>query len=109
MKELGNLFNALRAKEINFSQFIKELGVWFDDIGVGEKYTAIVESTWFPYVALAVGALFIFYGKRWLGLLKFASCGLAGFIVGLVLNPLLVDMLPFLVGRAVCSDTCSSQ
>ena len=100
MGDLLNLVNGLRAGDMNFNEFVGNLGQWFNDIGVGGPVTALMETVWFPFVAIAVGALLLFYGKRWLGLLKFLVCGAIGFVVGLVVNPMLVDMLPFLDGKA---------
>ena len=100
MKELGKLINSFRAKEMNFKEFTVELGCWFDDIGIGKPFTEAIESSWFPYVAIALGAIFLFYGKKWLGFMRFVSCAAIGFVTGLVLSPMLVDMLEFLDGKA---------
>lgn len=100
MGDLLNLVNNLRAGDMNFTEFIGGLGQWFNDIGVGGKVTSVTNASWFPFVALAVGALFIFYGKKWLGFIQFASCGGMGFVLGLVLNPMLVDTLSVLEGKA---------
>ena len=100
MQELLNLVNDLRAGSMNFKEFIGNLGQWFNDIGVGGPVTSFMANSWFPYLALAVGALFLFYGKKWLGLMLFASCAGIGFVVGLVVSPMLVKTLPFLDGKA---------
>ena len=100
MQELLNLVNGLRAGSMNFKEFIGNLGQWFNDIGVGGPVTSFMAASWFPYVALAVGALFLFYGKKWLGFMLFASCAGIGFVVGLVVSPMLETTLPFLVGKA---------
>jgi len=108
MGDLLNLVNGLRAGEMNYQDFIGGLGQWFNDIGVGEKVTSFMELAWFPFLALGVGALLLFYGKKWLGLLKFLVCGAAGFVVGLVVNPMLVGMLPFLDGKAwITASLCA--
>ena len=102
MKELGKLINSFRAKELTFKQFTVELGCWFDDIGIGKPFTEAIESSWFPYVAIALGALVLFYGTKWIGFMRFLSCAAIGFVTGLVLNPMLVETetLPFLEGKA---------
>ena len=85
---------------MNFSEFIGGLGAWFNDIGIGGMITSILEQFWVPYAALAIGALFLFYGRKWFGFLKFVSCAAIGFVAGLVVSPMLVTMLPFLEGKA---------
>lgn len=100
MQDLLNLVYSFRAKEIDLNGFIGGLGQWFNDIGVGGPVMSVVNASWFPFVALAVGALMLFYGKKWLGFIKFASCAAIGFVAGLIANPYLVTTLPFLEGKA---------
>ena len=108
MRDLLNLVNSLRAGDLNFTEFIGGLGQWFNDIGVGGKVTELMSASWFAVLALGIGALFIFYGKKWLGLIQFASCGGIGFVLGLVLNPLLVGTLSMLEGKAwITASLCA--
>lgn len=100
MQELLDLVNGLRAGEMTTKEFIGNLGQWFNDIGVGGPVTSCLDSSWFPFAALLVGAIFLFYGRKWIGLIKFLSFGAIGFIAGLVVSPMLEGMLPFLVGKA---------
>ncbi|MBE6537548.1 MAG: hypothetical protein E7673_06320 [Ruminococcaceae bacterium] len=100
MQQVLDLINGLRAGNMNFKEFIGGLGQWFNDIGIGGPVTAVIKASWFPYVALAVGAIFLFYGRRWLGLIKFLTCAGVGFAAGLIVSPMLEGMLPFLVGKA---------
>ena len=100
MKELLDLVYGFRAKEMNFNEFIGGLGAWFNDIGVGGPIMDVVSKSWFPFFAMAMGAIFLFYGRKWFGCLKFLSCAAVGFVAGLIVNPMLVGMLPFLEGKA---------
>ncbi len=100
MGDLLNLVNSLRAGDLNFTEFIGGLGQWFNDIGVGGKVTAFMQQPWFPILAFVVGFSLLFYGRKWFGLVKFASCGGMGFIVGLVVNPMIVGTIPYLQGKA---------
>lgn len=108
MGALLKLVNGLRAGDMNFTEFIGGLGQWFNDIGVGGKVTSVTNASWFPFLALLVGMLFIFYGKKWQGLIQFASCAGMGFVLGLVLNPLLVGTLSVLEGKAwITASLCA--
>ena len=100
MNDLITLINDFRAKELNFNEFIGGLGAWFNDIGVGGFVTSVLAQAWVPFAALALGMIFLFYGRKWLGCIKFVSCAGIGFVAGLVVNPFLIDMLPFLDGKA---------
>ena len=100
MKDLLDLVYSFRAKEIDINGFIGGLGQWFNDIGIGGPVTSFMEKSWFPFLAMAVGALCLFYGKKWLGLIKFVSCAAIGFVAGLVISPMLETTLPFLVEKA---------
>lgn len=108
MAELLNLVNSLRSGDMNYFDFLGGLGQWFNDIGVGGKVTAFMELAWFPFLAFAVGFILLFYGKKWLGLVKFVSCAAIGFVIGLVVNPLIVGTLPFLDGKAwITASLCA--
>lgn len=100
MQELLDLVNGLRAGEMGSEEFIGNLGQWFNDIGVGGPVTSFFEASWFPYIALVAGAIFLFYGRKWFGLIKFLSFGAIGFVAGLVVSPMLEETLEFLVGKA---------
>ncbi len=100
MKELLDLIYGFRAKEMDFNEFVGGLGAWFNDIGVGGPVMDTIAKSWFPFFAFAMGALLLFYGRKWFGSLKFMAFASIGFVAGLVFNPMLVGMLPFLEGKA---------
>ena len=89
------------AGDFDFHSFVGTLGHMLNEAGFAAVFEKIESLGILSAIAaIAGGLLFVFYGKKFLGLVKFVASAGLGYIAGSsVMHPLIVGTLPVLEGK----------
>ena len=101
MGVIVSFIKGVLAGDFDFYAFVGNLGHMLNEAGFAAVFEKI-ESLGIvsAIVAMAFGLLLVFYGKKYLGIIKFAAATGFGYFAGAsVMHPLILDTLPVLEGK----------
>ena len=99
-----NFFKDVFAGKYVFNDFVGTLGQLLNDAGMQKLFEMIKGiGQALAFVAIAVGALQLLYGKKFLGLFKFVAFAGIGYAVGaFAIQPILPEILLNAINPTVC-------
>ncbi|MBQ9071416.1 MAG: hypothetical protein IJY23_08770 [Clostridia bacterium] len=101
MGDFIDFFKGVLAGEFDFYAFVGRFGHLLNEAGFAAVFEKIESFGMISaIVAIALGAILIFYGKKYLGLLSLVASTAVGYFAGAsLMHPMLIGTLPVLEGK----------